>query len=122
MMGGRLHEETLDRFRRYGSRILDVVDTLERDHRPRRVIDQLCGSGTSAGANAHEAHEGLSKLDFVKCLGITAKELSETRYWLLLIADKKWLPPQRLEPLLQETVELLSIVKTIIARVRRPRP
>lgn len=64
-MAGRLRVDTLDRVVEYGQRILNLAEQLENDRRPRRVVDQLIGSGTSVGANLFEAHEAMSKADFV---------------------------------------------------------
>lgn len=118
-MAGRLREETLDRVVEYGRRILNLAEQLESDHRPRRVIDQLIGSGTSVGANLFEAHEAMSKADFVKCLSIAAKELHETMFWLRVMLKQSYYSMDRLEPLLQESDELLAIIKTIIARTKQ---
>lgn len=60
-MARRLHEETLDRFTRFGARVLALAEKLEQDQRPRRVVDQVIGSGTSPGANIFEAHEAVSR-------------------------------------------------------------
>lgn len=118
-MNGRLREEMLDRLVDYGDRILALAERMENDRRPRRLVDQLIGSGTSSGANLFEAHEAISKADFVKCLGWSAKELSETKLWLKLIIRRRYFDEPRVAPLLTETDELLAIVKTLIARVRR---
>jgi len=48
------------------------------------VAKQLLKSGTSIGANIHEAQSPESKNDFVHKLKIAAKEASETEFWLLL--------------------------------------
>jgi four helix bundle protein len=50
---------------------------------------QILRSGTSIGANIHEAVGGESKKDFIHKLGIALKESRETSYWLnlLRIAD-----------------------------------
>lgn len=118
-MPGRLREETLDRVVEYGRRILGLAEQLESDRRPRRVIDQLIGSGTSVGANLFEAHEAMSKADFIKCLSIAAKELHETMFWLRVMLRQSYYSTDRLEPLLQESDELLAIIKTIIARTKQ---
>ena len=118
-MPGRLREETLDRVVEYGRRILSLAEQLESDRRPRRVIDQLIGSGTSVGANLFEAHEAMSKADFIKCLSIAAKELHETMFWLRVMLRQSYYSTDRLEPLLQESDELLAIIKTIIARTKQ---
>lgn len=41
-------------------------------------------SGTSIGANIHEAQNAESKADFIHKMKIAAKELEETKYWLIL--------------------------------------
>jgi four helix bundle protein len=48
------------------------------------VANQLLKSGTSIGANIHEAQNAESRLDFIHKIKIAAKELEETKYWLLL--------------------------------------
>jgi len=83
------------------------------------MIDQIIGSGTSAGANTFEAHESVSRRDFVKCLGISAKELNETIFWIRLIQRQQYLPDTQRISLLQETEELLAITKSMIRRTRR---
>lgn len=118
-MAGRLREETHDRMVEYGRRILNLAEQLESDRRPRRVIDQFIGSGTSVGANLFEAHEAMSKADFIKCLCVSAKELHETIFWLRVMLKQGYFTTDRIAPLLQESDELLAILKTIIARTKQ---
>ncbi len=81
---GRLRLELLDRIEAFSHAVLDVVGLMDDQGVSRRIVDQLAASGTSVGANVFEADEAMSRKDFVKCLSIAAKELSETRYWLRL--------------------------------------
>lgn len=46
---------------------------------------QLLRSGTSIGANIHEAQFAASKPDFVAKMQIALKEISETEYWLIVL-------------------------------------
>lgn len=46
------------------------------------VINQLLRSGTSMGANIHEANYASGKADFINKLQIALKECYETDYWL----------------------------------------
>ena len=46
--------------------------------------NQLLRSGTSIGANVHEANYAQSKADFAAKLQIALKECHETEYWLNL--------------------------------------
>ena len=48
--------------------------------------NQILKSGTSIGANIHEANYAQSKADFVSKLQIALKECDETEYWLKLFS------------------------------------
>lgn len=48
------------------------------------IANQLLKSGTSIGANLHEAQNAESRADFIHKVKIAAKEVEETKYWLLL--------------------------------------
>jgi four helix bundle protein len=67
----------------------------------------------------YEADEAVSRPDFVRLLGGAAKELSETKFWLHVAIKKQWLAVGRLEPLMNETEQLLSIVKAMKVRTQR---
>ena len=118
-MSGRLDDDLLVRFEDYAVRVLNVADALDRNGVYRRVVDQLAGSGTSPGAHMHEADEALSRADFVRILGGAAKELRETRFWLRVATRKRWLSSTRLGPLMDETEQLLRIVKAMKVRTEK---
>lgn len=46
---------------------------------------QILRSGTSIGANIHEANYAISKADFVSKLQIAVKEAAETEYWMMIL-------------------------------------
>ena len=48
------------------------------------IVNQLLRSGTSIGANIHEANYAHGKPDFIAKLQIALKECYETEYWLEL--------------------------------------
>ena len=51
--------------------------------------NQILKSGTSIGANIHEANYAQSKADFVSKLQISLKKCYETEYWLELFVKTK---------------------------------
>ena len=51
------------------------------------MLDQLARSGTSIGANIHEAQYAHSRADFIAKLEIALKEANETGYWLRLLFE-----------------------------------
>lgn len=56
------------------------------------IAKQLLRSGTSIGANIYEAQNAESKADFIHKMKIAAKELEESKYWLILCERSKGYP------------------------------
>ena len=50
------------------------------------LTNQILRSGTSIGANVHEANYAQSKADFINKMQIALKECHETEYWLKLFS------------------------------------
>lgn len=68
--------------------IIEHVELLE-DKRKFVIAKQLMRSGTSIGANIHEAQNAESKQDFIHKFKLAAKEIEETKYWLVLCKNSK---------------------------------
>ena len=63
---------------------IDIVNLCESLKGKSVLTNQLLRSGTSIGANIHEANYASSKADFVAKMQIALKECYETEYWLEL--------------------------------------
>ena len=63
--------------------IVNLVKYLKNNHES-VIANQIGRSGTSIGANIHEAQYAQGKKDFISKLEIALKEASETGYWLEL--------------------------------------
>lgn len=92
--------------------IIAFTDILE-GQRKYTVAKQLTKSGTSIGANVHEAQSPESKNDFVHKLKIAAKEACETKYWLLVCQKCPTLPDPG--DLLTKVESIQRILSSIIA-------
>jgi four helix bundle protein len=79
---------------------------------------QVLRSGTSVGANYHEAYRARSKAEFVSKCGESLRELEETAYWLELLIDANCAEQEKLLPLRQECDELTAIFVTILKRAK----
>ena len=75
---------------------------------------QLLRSGTSVGANVHEAVSSESKKDFVHKLTIALKEARETAYWLQLLKDSSFISQQTFDSLHATCVSITKILNSII--------
>ena len=61
-----------------------------KEHRKGNVLlNQLLRSGTSIGANIHEANYAASKAEFINKCQIALKECYESDYWLGLFKETK---------------------------------
>ena len=70
----------------FAKSIVNLVDNIKAP-KSSYMIDQLARSGTSVGANIHEAQYAHSKADFVAKLEIALKETNEASYWLKLLME-----------------------------------
>ena len=82
--------------------IIEYCEELE-SKRKFVVANQLLKSGTSIGANIHEAQNAESKTNFIHKVKIAAKEVEEVKYWLVLCKKSKSYPfNEKLESQIKE--------------------
>ena len=62
--------------------IIGICDTMKDRGKSAAIINQLLRSGTSIGANIHEANYASGRSDFIFKFQIALKECFETEYWL----------------------------------------
>ena len=70
--------------------IINLVKYLKTNHET-IIANQIGRSGTSIGANIHEANYAHSKADFIAKFQIALKECYETEYWLELFVKSELL-------------------------------
>jgi four helix bundle protein len=75
---------------------------------------QILRSGTSIGANIHEAIASQSKRDFIHKLAIAVKESRETSYWLNLLKDSEYITNDKFVILNNLCDEIIKILNSII--------
>lgn len=80
---------------------------------------QVLRSGTSIGANIHEAVGSESKKDFIHKLGIAVKEARETSYWLRLLKDSNYILIEDFVKLNDSCNELIKILNSIILTTKQ---
>ena len=62
--------------------IIGICDAIKSRGKAAPIANQLLRSGTSIGANIHEANYASGRSDFIFKLQIALKECYETDYWL----------------------------------------
>ena len=67
--------------------IVNLCTDIKENRKGNVLLNQVLRSGTSIGANIHEANYAASKADFINKFQIALKECYETDYWLALFKD-----------------------------------
>lgn len=86
----------IDQSIEFSVQIVGYYKWLSIEKREFVLSKQLLRSGTSIGANIHEANFAVSKADFISKMQIALKETSETEYWLIVLQRTDFLPSEYL--------------------------
>lgn len=104
----------LDKSYKFSLRIINLFKFLCNEKKEYVLSKQILKSGTSIGANINESQAAETKNDFIHKLGIAAKEIRETEYWLNLLQDSGYIELKSYNSLYQDCIELKKIVNSII--------
>ncbi|AWI08256.1 hypothetical protein CKA38_02345 [Ereboglobus luteus] len=107
-----------ERTYQYGRRIIALFEALPEGKVAQVLGMQVLRSGTSVGANYSEADFGRTKPEFIAKMGDCLRELAESNFWLRNIQDSKLVKSARIQPLRDETEELIRIFITIIKKTK----
>ena len=109
-----------DRLIDFAVRIIRIAEALPKTKVGIHIAGQIIRSGTSPAPNYGEAQGAESRSDFIHKMKVSLKELRETRVWLLMILRANLIKPaSKLEPLIDENNQLISIFVKSIDTARR---
>ena len=112
MSDSKLRTQSLD----FAVSIIKLVKSLKAKHET-IISNQIGRSGTSIGANIHEAQYAHGIADFIAKLQIALKEANETGYWLELLYKTDYISEQEYKALdsacTSIRVMLISSVNTV---------
>ena len=94
----------------YANRVVKLCAALPNNWVAQTLGKQLLRSGTSVGANYRAVCRARSSSDFINKLRIVEEECDESLFWMEILIDNNLVKPKRLEPLMREANEILSIV------------
>ena len=94
MQDSKLRTKSID----FAVEIINLVKKLKSQHES-VISNQIGRSGTSIGANIHEAQYAHGKADFIAKLQIALKEANETGYWLQLLFRTNYIDEQEYKKL-----------------------
>lgn len=106
-----------DKSKEFAKKIVILCREIKREHHESVLTNQLLRSGTSIGANIHEAQYAQGTKDFISKFEISLKEANETEYWLELLFETGYMDEQTYKPLQNSCGAirrmLISTIKTI---------
>ena len=102
----------------FAIRVVKCVKYLQNEQKELIMSKQILRSGTSIGANIHEALYAQSKADFSSKLSIALKESSETSYWLTLLVKTDYLPKNMYDSLKSDVDELIRMIIASLKTVK----
>ena len=106
-----------DKSKDFAKRIVVLCRSIKQEHHESVLTNQLLRSGTSIGANIHEAQYAQGTKDFISKFEISLKEVYETEYWLELLFETGYMNEQTYKPIQNDCGAirrmLISSIKTM---------
>ncbi|MBQ2661492.1 MAG: four helix bundle protein [Clostridia bacterium] len=88
-----------DKSRELAKNIVILCRNIKAEHKESVLTNQLLRSGTSIGANLHEAQYAQGTKDFISKFEIALKECHETEYWLELLYETGYIKGEQYKSL-----------------------
>lgn len=111
-------DEMKKRTRAFALRIIRLAESLPNTPTANAIRNQMLRCGPSVGANYRAACRARSKADFAAKMGIVEEEADESMFWIELLIDAEIIKLARVEDLLTEANEILSITVASIKTAR----
>ena len=107
------------RTKEFAKAIILLCRKLPNNREGRLIGDQIFRSGTSIAANYRSACRARSKAEFISRLSIVEEEADETLFWLEVINELEIFQYPKLDLLMKENNEIISIVVASINTAKK---
>ena len=107
-------QELEARTKDFAVRIVQVVDMLPKVWTADEIGRQLLRAGTAVGASYRTASHARSHADFISKMGIVEEEANLSLFWMELLIEAELMHRLRLQDLMQEAEEILSIARSTV--------
>ncbi|MBO5317631.1 MAG: four helix bundle protein [Oscillospiraceae bacterium] len=100
----------IDLSKQFAVEIVNLCMEIKEHRKSNVLLNQLLRSGTSIGANIHEANYAASKADFINKFQIALKECYETDYWLDLFKNTKMITEDEYETMFSHCSKIRKLL------------
>ena len=108
-----------EKSKQFAKDIVFLCRKLKEDKVEAALLSQLLRSGTSVGANVHEAQYAQGTKDFISKLEIALKECNESEYWIGLLKDINALEKTDFEKFSKDCIELRRMLVSSVTTLKK---
>ena len=98
--------------------IVFLCRALKQDGAESALVNQLLRSGTSVGANVHEAQYAQGTKDFISKFEIALKDCNESEYWLELLYETNSLAESEFKDFHNKCIELRRMLVSSVTTLK----
>ena len=109
----------IDLSKQFAVDIVNLCTEIKESRKGNVLLNQLLRSGTSIGANIHEANYASSKADFINKFQIALKECYESDYWLELFRDTKMITEDEYEEMFEKCSKIRRLLIASITTAKK---
>jgi len=102
----------------FALKVIHIARVIFREKREFDLGKQLLRSGTSIGAQIHEARYAISRADFRNKMSIALKEANESLYWLSLFKESEIINKQQYQDLAGLCNELIAMLIATVKKIQ----
>ncbi len=100
----------VDLSKQFAVDVVNLCTEIKKLKKGNVLLNQLLRSGTSIGANIHEANYAASKADFINKFQIALKECYESDYWLGLFKETKMITEEKYREMYAECSKIRRLL------------
>jgi len=113
-MGVKEDNAIVEKSKQFAVRMVRLNQYLVKEKKEYVLSKQAVRSGTSIGANVHEAQRAQSRKDFLAKMSIASKEASETEYWLELLHETGYIDQTAFQSISADCTEIIKMLVSIV--------
>ena len=102
----------------FAIRAVNLSQYLTKEKKEYVLSKQVLRSGTSVGALVSESEFAQSHADFINKLTVSLKEANETKYWINLLYDTKFISEAMYTSLVNDIKEIIGLLVSIIKKLK----
>jgi len=103
----------------FAKEIVFLCRRLKQNGTEGALINQLLRSGTSIGANVHEAQYAQGTKDFISKFEIALKECTESEYWLELLFEVNSISKDDFDVMQESCVEIRRMLVSSVTTLKQ---